>query len=327
MADGDLDKLGQQALKKELLKVVAAENLDSIPDDFSDIARFVIGCVQAAARRSDIQAMCAFVYSEDGHGSLSGALIATNRDANNGMVRSCTKAEPAAIMDEIEVLALADRCTVIWDPVERVATIYPSGINNPDDHIRNVIAASDTDITQDDVCAALDRTYNDNLCNPSGRTAKLWVKGKLVTTAEDELERHIKGQLFTFFAGHKRRVKILSQMNMTAGRADLMFLQRSEGAGPRVLGVLELKVLRGPENADRQVTEEGLAQGFHYRRDLELPFATLALFDVNEAPSNDPTSLLKDQIPEHVDIVRVKRYPLFDSPASWRKGGGYVAAA
>lgn len=345
MADGDLDQLGAEALNTQLLAAVASENLDTIPDDFSDIARFVIGSIRAAARRTDLQAMCAFVYSEaagpetkahgfarvahmqDGHGAFGGSLVATNRDANNGMLRACSQVEPSAIMDEIDALGLSDRCAVIWDAAERVATIYPSGVANLDDHMRNVIGTSDADVTQDEVCAALDQIYNENLCNPSGKTAKLWVSGKLISAAEDELERHIKGQLTTFFAGHKRRVKILPQTSMTAGRADLIFLQRSTGTGPRMVGVLELKVLRGPALADHKAATEGLSQGYYYRRDLELPFATLALYDVNDPPTHDIDPLVQNQLAEHVAVVRVKRYPIYNSPQAWRNGGGYEAAA
>lgn len=345
MADEGLDQLSPKAFKSQLLNAVAAENIDEVPEDFSDIARFVLCAVRAAARRTDLTSPCAFLYSEaaraevqqhgfsltahmqDGHGAFSGAIVLTNREANNGMMRSCSNAEPAAIITEIEGLGFAERCTVFWDPAERVATIYPSGIQDLDNHIRNSIRASDADLTQDQVCAALTHAYNENLCNPSGRTAKLWVKKKLVATAEDEIERHLKGQLSTFFAGHKRRIKILSQTNMTAGRADLIFLQRADSGGPTMVGVLELKVLRGPDAKDWETTTEGLAQAHYYRADLELPFATLALFDVTDPPSADEAPLLVGQEADHLAVVRVRRFPLYNSPASWRAAGGHTAAA
>jgi hypothetical protein len=345
MTEPTLDQVSPTVLDLTLLQRVAAENIDAIPDDLSDLARFVIGCIRAAARRADLETMCAFVYSEaagpetasfgfsriahmqDGHGVLAGSLVVSNRDVNNGMRRECATAEPSAIMDELESLGFADRCAVIWDPEERVATIYPTGVAHPDDHTRNLVAISEGDLTQDDVCVALDKAYDENLCNPSGHTAKLWVKGAIIGRAEDELERHIKGQLTMFFAGRERRIKILPQTNMTAGRADLLFLQRSTGDGPRAVGVLELKVLRGPAGKDHDSAKEGLSQGYFYRKDLELPFATLALFDVADPPSNDVGALLVDQIPEHVAEVRVKRYPLYDSPKAWRDAGGVEAAA
>jgi hypothetical protein len=94
-----------------------------------------------------------------------------------------------------------------------------------------------------------------------------------------------------------------------------------------MVGVLELKVLRGPVNADYKIATEGLAQGYYYRRDLELPFATLALYDVNNPPTHDTGPLIQDQDSDHVAIVRVKRYPIYNSPQAWRNGGGYEAAA
>ena len=97
------------------------------------------------------------------------------------------------------------------------------------------------------VCSALDLTYNENLKNPSAHTIRLWTKEGLISKAEDEIERHIKGQLTMFFLGHQRRVKILSQTNTNAGRADLIFLQNFSPVAPSMMGVLELKVLRGPE--------------------------------------------------------------------------------
>jgi hypothetical protein len=344
MADSGLDQLASDVLKIELLQAVAAENLDAIPDEFPDRARFALASIRAVAGRSDIQTVCAFVYSEapssetkphgfvrvahmqDGHGSLDGCIVATNRDANNGMQRACTTCTPAAMMEELEELGLGDRCAVIWDPQQRVATIYPVGVANDDDHIRNVIAASKMDLEQDDVCAPLDRTYNENLCNRSGRTIRMWSDGKLVSRAEDEIERHIKGQLSMFFAGRQKQIKILSQTNMTAGRADLIFLQRVVAGGSRMVGVLELKVLRGPAGEDKEATREGLSQGYFYRRDLELPFAILALFDVAEPPSNEVAALLNGQIAEHVAVVRVRRYPIYGSPKAWRDAGGLRAA-
>ena len=57
----------------------------------------------------------------------------------------------------------------------------------------------DTDLTRDEVNSALTIAYEENLKTPSAHTARLWVKLTLVERAEDELERHIKGQLTTFF--------------------------------------------------------------------------------------------------------------------------------
>src|SRR5690348_7654454 len=117
MSKPTLEQVSPSALDLTLLQRVAAENIDAIPDDLSDLARFVIGCIRAAARRADLQTMCAFVYSEaagadtatlgfsriahmqDGHGVVAGSLIVSNRDVNNGMRRECATAEPAAIME------------------------------------------------------------------------------------------------------------------------------------------------------------------------------------------------------------------------------------
>ena len=92
------------------------------------------------------------------------------------------------------------------------------------------------------------------------------------------------------------------------------------------MGVLELKVLRGPAAKDSEATTEGLSQGYYYRKDLGLPFATLALFDVANPPSDDAAPLLTGQSALHVAEVRVKRYPMYDSPKAWRDGGGVEAA-
>lgn len=345
MANYELGAVEPAALKMSILRAVAAENIDSVPDDYSDSTRFVVSAIRAAARRTDLTSMCAFAYSEaagpdtsghgfsriahiqDGHGALSASLIVTNRDANNGMSRSCANADPASIMDELEALGLGDQSTVIWDPGERVATIYPNGISAIDDHIRSVIPYCDADLTQDDVCTALDRAYSENLCNPSGHTARLWVRGKLVERAEDEIERHVKGQLDMFFAGRPQRIKILPQTAMTAGRADLLFLQRSTGSGPRAVGVLELKVLRGPASKDFEATTEGLSQGYAYRQDVELPFATLALYDVADPPSDDLAPLQAGQNVNHLAAVRMRRFALYNSPKAWRDAGGASAVA
>ena len=290
MADNSLEQLSPDV--RRLLKAVASEDLETIPDEFSGEARFVLGGIRVAARRTDVDTMCAFVYSEasfsetarfgfnrivhmqDGHGSIDGRIIATNQDANNGMCRSCKSCTPERIMDELEELGFGDRCTVIWDPEARTATVYPTGVSELNNHIRNVINFSDADLSQDEVCTALDNAYNENLKNPSARTIKLWVGDVLISHAEDEIERHVKGQLSMLFAA--RQIKILSQTNTAAGRADLIFLQKlTMTKGPCMMGVLELKVLRGPESKNKEDTEEGLSQGFYYRDELDMPLQYL----------------------------------------------------
>ena len=339
MADSALDQLPSDVSRLDLLAVVS-ENLDTVPDDLPSDIRFVVGSIRAVARRADVLSLCAFFYTDaplpetrgfgfsliahmqDGHGNIDGCLIATNQDANNGMHRRSASCTPAEFIDELEEMHFGNRCAVIWDPAARVATIYPQGVSDSSCHVRHEIASSAADLSQDDVCAALDRTYNDNLKTPSAKTVRLWIKTRLIEQVEDEIERHIKGQLSMFFAGRKKRIKILSQTNTAAGRSDLMFFQRTVGGGPRAIGVLELKVLRGPVTKDKEVTREGLSQGYHYRFELELPFATLALFDVAVPPSRDVEVLLDGQEAGQIAEVRVRRYPLYHSPKAWRDVGG-----
>lgn len=148
----------------------------------------------------------------------------------------------------------------------------------------------------------------------------------LVQRAEDELERHIKGQLTAFFLGRQRPIKILNQTNTNAGRCDLLFLQRRPSGGPTIIGVLELKVLRGPESKNKTDTQEGLSQGYHYSKDLGLPFAILALFDVATPPSDDLTAILSDQLNEHLQAVMVVRLPIYNSPRAWRDSAIAIGA-
>ena len=337
MVDNTFNELFPTVVNSTLLQAVASEDLDSIPDEFTDEERFVVASVRATARRTDLALMCAFVYSEapsndtaafgfkrivhmqDGHGVIQGCIIVTNQDANNGMKRSAEDIAPENLMKEIEECGLGERCAMIWDPNARSATIYSGGVSDPDRHFRYVISSGDTNLTLEDVRIALDRTYNENLKNPSSHTIRLWSRKKLIDRAEDEIERHIKGQLTMFFAGHSRQIKILSQVNTDAGRADLIFLQKVAAVGQCMVGVLELKVLRGPAAADESHTEEGLRQGYYYREDLDLPFAILALFDVAVPPSDDLVALLANQLSEHVSKVVVIRYPIYDSPKNWRK--------
>ena len=91
-----------------------------------------------------------------------------------------------------------------------------------------------------------------------------------------------------------------------------------------MMGVLELKVLRGPESKNKKDTEEGLSQGYYYRFDLGLPFATLALFDVDVPPLSEKEALLDGQDPKHVTEVQVRYYPIYNSPKAWRNAGGPV---
>ncbi len=327
---------GTALFREDILARVALEDLDSVPDEFDPPERFVVNSIRAAIRRPDLSSTCAFVYSEapkadtieldffqifhmqDGHGELSGYIVVTNQDANNGMCRSCSQHSLGQIMDELERMELHEQCTVIWDPTVRVATIYPSGVASSEDHIRKPVRVVDTDLSRDEVHIALKLTYEENLKNPSAHTARLWTKLTLIERAEDELERHIKGQLTAYFLDRKRPIKILNQTPTNVGRCDLLFLQRHSTGGPTIKGVLELKVLRGPETKNYEHTREGLSQGFHYHVELGLPFAILALFDVAEPPSDDLETVLTGQPDEHVQAVLVTRFPIYSSPKAWR---------
>lgn len=331
------DQLSSSALQETILDAVASESLNQIELEFDDHSRFVIAAVRAVARR-DNSGFCTLVYSEapmpegrplgfdrishmqDGHGKLTGSVILTSRDANNGACKPATENTIDGLMNELEQLGLTDRLTVIWDEAARIATVYPEGIGSETNHARFEVSSDDPEITQDDVCEALDKAYEDNLKNPSGGTAKLWTKGKLISRAEEEIEGHLKGQLAMYYAGQKRPVQVISQTNTNAGRTDLLLIQKpSSEAPPQLSGVVELKVLRGPESADWKSTQEGLSQGFHYCNSLGLPFATLALYDVAEPPSDDLQSLLKEQNEEYLAQVRTRRFPIYNSPKEWRK--------
>ena len=336
MAEASSGPTSADRFRGELLALVATQDLDAIPDEFDPPERFVVNSIRAATRRPGLSAMCAFVYSDaprpdtvelgftriahmqDGHGELSGYIVATNQDVNNGMSRLSDHPLPDRIMEELEEFSLQDRCTVIWDPERSVATIYPDGVGSPDDHVRMPVDIVDADLSRDEVNSALELTYEANLRNPSARTANIWTKLTLVERAEDELERHIKGQLTMFFIGRQRPIKILSQTHTDVGRCDLLFLQRRPTGGPTMMGVLELKVLRGPQSKDVADTAEGLSQGYHYHKELGVPFAILALFDVANSPTNDVTTLLSSQPIEYVQAVLVVRLPIYNSPRAWR---------
>lgn len=337
MSDSLADQLLVSASKEVLLRAVAAEDMDHIPPEFDDPARFLICAIRAVAKRASPCDVCAFVYSDaprtdgqehgfvriahmqDGCGDLNNRIVLTSRDSNNGYERQATIGTIVGLFEEIEQLALDTRMTVIWDGQSRVATYYPAGLASDTIHTRFVIPCDEGDLSQDEVCTALDIIYRDNLSNPSGRTLKLWSQGKLIKAAEDEIERQIKGQMYTYFAGQSKPIKVLGQTHTTAGRYDLMLAQRQQNGKFQLLGVIELKVLRGPQNDDIKVTEAGLSQAYHYRNELELSFATLALFDVKADLSTDVEVLIRDQPLEHVAQVRVRHFPIYNSPKAWRE--------
>jgi hypothetical protein len=340
MADTLKDRLAGSTLKVALLEMVATEDLDQIPPDFDNKARFVICAVRAVARRADSCGFSVFVYSDapvpegkphgfdrilhmqDGLGVVSRKIILTGCGANNGACRAVANEALECFMDELEALNLGDRATVIWDSTARTATVYPEGTVNDQVHARFLVPQSDTELTQDEVCEVLNTIYDDNLNNTSGHTAKLWPRGKLVTTAEDEIERHLKGQIAMFFAGRARPIVVISQTPTAAGRTDLLLAQKVPTGGLLLSGVLELKVLRGPFKSDYGATTEGLSQGYHYRESLQVRFATLALYDVADSPSGDTQPLLQGQETDHVALVRVRRFPIYNSPKAWRDAGG-----
>jgi hypothetical protein len=334
-------------LKEALLRQVASEDIDSIPDDLPDPSRFLVSAVRAAMRKSPPCSLCVFLHSnapvaegkphgfvrvshmQDGHGDIDGHIILTNRDAVNGTRRALSQPTIDGAMDDLESMGLGGKQTLIWDGQNKAATFYPKGTVGDAEHKRYVIRPSTGTLTQDEVCEILNTAYNDNFKNPSAHTVKLWVRGKLISNAEEEIERHLKGQLSIYFLAKSRRVKIIPQTNTNAGRTDLIFLQRPASGsphGPEMVGVLELKVRRGPGSTDWSVTTQGLSQGFHYRDDLELPFATLALYDVGKPPSHDIAPLLENQDPEHVAVVRARRFPMYRTPREWRDAGGYAAS-
>ena len=165
MAENNVESTPKDALREDLLRAVASENLDAIPDEFDEEQRFIVGSIRAAAQRMQMDKTCAFVYSEapradvselsfqriahmqDGHGSINGSIVVTNQDANNGMRRSCEVPTPDGVMDELESIDFGNRCTVIWDPGQRVATVYPKGVLELDDHVRCVVTYRDVELT------------------------------------------------------------------------------------------------------------------------------------------------------------------------------------
>lgn len=337
-------RLADSSLKTAMLEAVVAEDLDQIPTDFDDVARFVICSVRSAARRLGGNGVTLFILSEspvtdgkskgfarvmhmqDGHGDIEGGIVLTSRDANNGYICACGSASIECIVDKAEAFGFGALPAVFWDASVRVATVYPKGIECEAAHLRFSVPCSDRELTQDDVCEVLDLAYRDNLKNPSGHTIRLWDGGKLSSTAEEEIERHLKGQLALFFAGRARPIRVLSQTNTSAGRTDLILLQKTSTGEQRLSGVVELKVLRGPIRRDREVTAEGLSQGYHYRRELELPFSTLALYDVTEHPTDDTAPLVAGQEERYLAEVRVRRFPLYGSPKAWRDAAASCAA-
>ena len=262
---------------------------------------------------------------QDGQAEINGRVILTNRDAHNGAGRALTNRTIDAMMNDLETLGLAHKWTLVWDGLNNAATFYPEGTAGDPAHSRHVVHRSAGTLTQDEVCEALNAAYNENLKTPSAHTAKLWEGGKLIKTAEDQIERHLKGELNLFFVGRSRQVKVLAQTPVPSGRTDLIFLQQNQAGRQEIAGVLELKALRGPPSMDWSATEEGLSQGYHYRNDFQLPFATLALYDLTQAPTHDVTALLADQNAEHVSVVRTRRFPIYKTAKQWRDAGGYVA--
>ena len=258
------------------------------------------------------------VHMQDGHGVLDRTAVLTSRDANNGASLPLTDATILGLMDLLESCGLGTRLTVIWDGNARSATVYPEGVSNDVNHVRFTVPESTEELTQDDICEVLDIAYNDNLKNPSGHTAHLWVNNKLVATAEDEIERHLKGQIAMYFAGRSRPVKVLTETNNTAGRSDLLLIEKPPGQRPQLAGVIELKVLRGPLSADLNVVIEGLGQAYWYRNELHVPFATLALYDVAHNPSSDVSTLEGGLDSSQQAVVRIRRFAIYNSPQAWR---------
>jgi len=256
---------------------------------------------------------------QDGHGDLDGSAVLTSRDANNGALRALENPTILRLMDLLEECGLRDRLTVFWDGGARSATVYPNGIADDLEYIRFVVPIANDDVTQDDVCEFLNLAYNDNLKNPSGHTIKLWRDSKLIVQAEDEIERHLRGQMAIHFAGRPKRVKVLHQMSTTAGRTDLVLVQIPPGKKPELLGVIELKVLRGPAGDDLKVVIKGLSQAFEYRDDIKMPFATLALYDVTANPTADMSAIEPSLDANQKNLVRIRRFPIFNSPEAWRQ--------
>jgi hypothetical protein len=325
-----------------LMALVAAQDLNALPEDLPEESRFLLSSIRAVARRdceftvfvaSDAPWVegenlgCAKLFHmQDGYGDLNRALVLAARDVNNGAFKPLTCSNAAEACVAIDALDFGDRNTVVWDGNHRVATHYPSGVGAAGEHTRLLVPSGGGELTQDEVKAALDRTYNDDLKTPAGHTIRLWTEAGLVQRPEGELERHLKVALGSFFAGRDRAVFLLAQTPTSAGRTDLILLQRSDSGGPQMSGVLELKAIQGGVTQDTAACTEGLSQGYWYRDELGLPFAILVLYDVNDNPSHDIAPLLVGASPTHTAVVRVLRYPLYPSSQAWRNAGGYRAA-
>jgi hypothetical protein len=330
----------QNGLKESILKLVAANDIDAVPDDLPDASRFFATSVRAAANPGRPPHLCLFVHSDnarvdagqgavrvahlaDGHDDLTSKIVFAGRDVNNGWAIPLPANSFSAAFDTLSSLGFSARATVVWDGPVRKATFYPNGTDD-DPAISLSVPLSSTDVSQDEVCGVLNELYNEGMNTPSAHTVKVWVSGKVNQKLEDEIERYLKATIQAHFSGKSMRIKLLAQTTTSAGRTDLIILQRSiAGGGPVMAGVIELKILRG--SLDGSVTLEGLQQGHGYRADLGLPFATLALYDVGKKKTHQTVELLKGVESKLTDAVRVRRFPLYETPAAWRKAGAYVA--
>jgi hypothetical protein len=330
-------------LREDTMRLVIANDIESIPEDLPDDRRFFVSAVRAAAYPGRAPSLDVFIYSEasrhdagtgatrashmhDGHGEIAGRIVFCGRDVINGWSIPQPSTNLGEVFDAIEAAGFGERCAVVWDGVSRHATCYPEGLAKDDVSWTISVPTFSGTVTQDEICTVLNELYDDHMKTPSAHTVKIWTGGKLNHGLEDEIERHLKGGIQAYFSGRAMRVKILAQTNTSAGRTDLIILQRATvTSGPQIAGVLELKVLRGGK-ADEDVTLSGLEQGHAYRSELELPFATLALYDVGGALTHDATALLAGAPPHLTAAVRVRRFPLYKSPSEWRKAGSYKAS-
>lgn len=195
-------------------------------------------------------------------------------------------------------LDLGDVPAIVFDPrlSDPPLRHYPNGLDDPDTF--DEIAIVSVQVTFDQVCEAINRTYLEKMRTPDAqpRTGKLWKSGskwRPHRDAEHRVQMYLEIALNSAFP----TCTVRPEQSMPEGRTDIEIFENDPSERSRITqhGVLELKVLRSFSETGTKVTEKkskdwiksGVEQAAAYRDGKGAKWGALLCFDMRSRNVGD----------------------------------------
>lgn len=290
--------------------------------------------LRSDALESDVEGRSCkrYPYLRNGQDAISRKIFVSN--AMLGLAYAvATDDEASDEMAAVQEAGLGDLPALVidWRGDAPRATLYCTGINNPED-IQDVYL-TEADITPEDLKAGLDDFYTKRLRTPSlivqGHSARIWGSPAKGWPAERPEER-IQGVLMSFLFARYSRFEIRAEVVTEDGRLDLkIFAKLHDAKGDKIvknIWVLELKALTDRTSNGGSVSaslvdealQKGLIQAISYKEADHINQAALCCFDMRAQDEGDSKVFSKIAQEANDNEVHLWRWFLYRSAEASR---------